>query len=42
MGFKEDFIGVGDRYNYGAMCVPNNPFRPASEAKKANFYSKGK
>ena len=42
MGFKENFIGVGDRYNYGSMCAPNNPFRPVSEAKKANFYGKGK
>jgi hypothetical protein len=41
MGFKADFFGEGDRYDYASMCMPVNPFR-ASSAKPTNFYSKGK
>ena len=41
MGFKEMFIGDGERYNYGSMCVPNNPFRRGPSKQKLNFYAKG-
>lgn len=40
MGFRETFIGDGDRYNYGAMCVPSLPWRKTDQ--KLNFYAKGK
>jgi hypothetical protein len=40
MGLKEAFIGDGERYDYGSMCMPNIPCI-TKEAKKLNFYSKG-
>jgi hypothetical protein len=42
MGFKETFIGSGDRYDYGAMCVPQLPWTKAENRKKVNFYTKGR
>lgn len=40
MGFKETFLGDGDRYNYRQMCVPQLPWRKSNA--KLNFYAKGK
>jgi hypothetical protein len=39
MGFKETFIGDGERYNYRHMCIPQLPWRKTDA--KLNFYSKG-
>jgi hypothetical protein len=43
MGFdwKAEFIGDGERYDYGSMCMPTMPWS-SGEKKKINFYSKGK
>jgi hypothetical protein len=40
MGFKETFIGDGERYNYRQMCIPQLPWRKSNA--KLNFYAKGK
>jgi NCS2 family nucleobase:cation symporter-2 len=37
--WKERFVGDGERYNYGAMCVPNVPCMK-QEPHKVNFYTK--
>jgi hypothetical protein len=41
MGWKEQFLGEGERYNYGSMCAMTYPCSKA-EKKKVNFYTKGK
>jgi hypothetical protein len=41
MGFKETFIGTGDRYNYASLCVPTYPCAKIEDKKPMNFYSKG-
>ena len=40
MGFKATWLGEGDRYNYGSMCVPTYPCKKQN-SQKINFYSKG-
>eukprot|EP00529_Nitzschia_sp_RCC80_P012811 CAMPEP_0113497718 /NCGR_PEP_ID=MMETSP0014_2-20120614/30776_1 /TAXON_ID=2857 /ORGANISM="Nitzschia sp." /LENGTH=611 /DNA_ID=CAMNT_0000391669 /DNA_START=94 /DNA_END=1929 /DNA_ORIENTATION=- /assembly_acc=CAM_ASM_000159 len=39
MGFKESWIGSGDRYNYGALCAIDNPCKKG-EKHAVNFYAK--
>ena len=46
MGFKENWctkeawFGEGERYNYGHMCIPNNPFKKGGDKPKLNFYGR--
>jgi hypothetical protein len=40
MGFKSTWIGEGERYSYGQMCIPTFPCKK-SDPVKINFYSKG-
>ena len=40
MGFKETFLGDGERYNYVNMCIPQLPWRKTNA--KLNFYTRGK
>ncbi|KAG7337474.1 xanthine permease [Nitzschia inconspicua] len=39
MTFKSSWLGEGDRYNYGQLCVPTYPCRK-TQSSKINFYSK--
>mmetsp|Transcript_33222 Transcript_33222/g.48777 ORF Transcript_33222/g.48777 Transcript_33222/m.48777 type:complete len:583 (-) Transcript_33222:111-1859(-) len=40
MGFRETFIGTGDRYNYASLCIPTYPCAKAEDKKPMNFYGK--
>ena len=38
--FLETWVGEGDRYNYGAMCVPTMPCKKVEDKPKINFYAR--
>jgi len=38
---QEMFIGSGERYDYGSMCVPQLPCTKKENRKKLNFYTRG-
>lgn len=39
MGWRDIWIGDGERYNYTQMCMPQLPWRKTDA--KLNFYTKG-